>query len=152
MHPDSVEALARECAIFCQYMTGLEPDRYVLAKYHEAHAKGVMALNGSAGDFDRLLLTLARLHPYAVRIVDAYATRFARHASLRKKLVLLLAILESCPPEQYGLEVLTPTSRTLMGLQILSSMGAFALAFGLSMVLLLPVQLIMARRPGALRR
>lgn len=89
-------ALARECATFTRFLIGCQPDAYVQEKYSQAHQ---VSDAYSAGDrFETILTRFATAGPILTRIADAYARLFAPRCKLRNKLVLLLAILETCAP------------------------------------------------------
>lgn len=92
---DTRAGLERECRTFTRYLVGSDPTPYVIGTYCDAHT----ASSAFAGDrFDHRLTTAARLHPVVTFIADAYARFFAPRGGFRKKLILLLAILETCPP------------------------------------------------------
>jgi nucleoside-diphosphate-sugar epimerase len=91
------DVLAAECRTFTAYLTGQEPDPYVVAKYCQAHAAGNILHGGVSDAFDGLLLRLARRNRIGIGMVDLYTALFFKHALVRRKLVLLLAILESSP-------------------------------------------------------
>ncbi len=88
--------LDRECVVFTSYLVGLRPDAYVRRRYAEAHATvpGLEAVDR----FEAILIGFARRHPALTKMADAYARIFRPASSLRRKLVLLLAILESTSP------------------------------------------------------
>ncbi len=90
------ERLARECLMLTRYLSGSDPTAAVVHAYQRAHALGVVGARPAR--FDRLLTALAGRHPSLTRAVDSYATALARNSTLRRKLVLLLAILESSWP------------------------------------------------------
>lgn len=90
------DALDRECRVFTVYLTGQEPTAYVLAKYRDCHAR-VQGLS-PVEPFDRLLAAIAVCGPVAARFTDCYAARFRQHGPLRRKLVLILALLECAFP------------------------------------------------------
>jgi NADH dehydrogenase len=92
--PPAVEPLGDEAAVFCHYLIGREPSEYIRTKYVEAHTAGP---NGPVlrRSFDDRLIAFARGGPGRTRFADAYAAVFSRHGTFRRKLVLLLAILES---------------------------------------------------------
>jgi hypothetical protein len=90
--------LARECDVFSRYLLGQAPDGYVLEKYLAFHAQQRASLDQGTRAFDRCLTAFARLHPWTTQLADGYARLFLRRGVLRKKLILLLAILESCAP------------------------------------------------------
>jgi hypothetical protein len=90
-------ALTRECAMLHRYLVGGAPSAYAAGKYVAAHDQ-LPALREAAGWFDRLLLGAALVHPLFMRLVQVYARIFAPTALVRKKAVLLLAIIECCAP------------------------------------------------------
>jgi hypothetical protein len=87
-------ALDRECDVFARHLVGEAPDDYVRRKYVEAHA--VMRALAPADRFDAFLLRVASAGTARAKIADAYARVFRPTSAVRKKLVLLLAILETC--------------------------------------------------------
>jgi hypothetical protein len=90
-------SLDRECRVFATYLTGREPREYVLASYRAAHERGELARLPAPDGFERALVRLATFRP-TTRIVDVYTALFMKRAVVRKKLVLVLAILESSAP------------------------------------------------------
>ncbi len=87
--------LARECDAFARYLIGAVPADYVARKYREAHA--VSERFAARGRFDALLVRVGSRGPMRAAVADAYACLLARRSALRKKLILLTAILESSP-------------------------------------------------------
>ena len=89
-------ALDAECRVFTRHVLGCAPDVYVMARYADAHTRlpGLTPVTG----IDRVLLAAARLHPWSAKAADAFAAAFVRSSVLRRKLVLLLAILETHAP------------------------------------------------------
>jgi len=83
--------LQRECRLFTQYLLGCVPDRYVERKYIEAHE--MLSNLAPANRFDVFLIGTARRHSILLKLADAYAGIFDNRGLLRKKLVLLFAIL-----------------------------------------------------------
>lgn len=105
VRPDSAaedSSLDRECRVFTRHVLGVEPDVYVRAQYRAAH-RAVPSLAPSTGAFDTALVRIARLSPFFAALADGYAVLFLPACRLRRKLVMLAAILES-----YG-----PTSRRI---------------------------------------
>ena len=83
--------LERECRVFTRYLVGREPSEYVRAKYADAHT--IVPAYATLDAFHRRLLGIARTGPAFTRLADAYTRAFAPRGALRKKLILLLAIL-----------------------------------------------------------
>ena len=96
-------ALDRECAVFCRYLIGQEPNEYVKKKYRAAHQ--ARSLRGDlAHPADDFLVKAASIGPWSTKIIDAYTRVFHPFSMVRKKLVLLLAILECCAPPHAHLD------------------------------------------------
>lgn len=135
-------ALDAECRVFTRYLLRREPDEYVLDKYSAAR-QAVPAL-GPDGRFDESLLAFAAFGPSFARMADSYASLFYRTAALRKRLVLLLAILETRPPFHHTID------RTLEGSMpiLISRMGLSATGALLNLVagtlLFAPARIVMA--------
>lgn len=91
---ESDHSLVAECRIFSAYLINKEPDEYICAKYCEAHrVHGVVKQNWS-DSFDRFIIRLAQRRPAFTRMADVYTRWFYRRSALRRKLLLLMAIIE----------------------------------------------------------
>lgn len=86
--------LQREAAVFSRYLIGVVPETQALAKYADAVGR-IPELAGNGRGFEGVLLQLANTHPVLTRAVDLYARFFRPGALVRKRLVLLFAVLES---------------------------------------------------------
>ncbi|MEM7010454.1 MAG: NAD(P)-dependent oxidoreductase [Verrucomicrobiota bacterium] len=83
-----------ECEVFCRYLIGESPSEYVVEQYSAALQTEKFQQQPSSA-FDFVLGRFALRHPLFTGLADAYS-RFLRPAgTLRRKLVLMLAILES---------------------------------------------------------
>jgi len=88
--------IARECGALTRYLVGSEPSPYVVDCYRRL-------LPSTAPRFepdqviDRALLGAAGAAPFLARIADAYARVARPRGLLRRRLTLLLAILENAP-------------------------------------------------------
>src|SRR5690348_4672039 len=89
-----LERLTEECQILTSFLIARGAPADVAAAYVRAHEVSPVAARGTASALDRALLRIANLGPRFARAADAYAAVFARNALLRRKLVLLVAILE----------------------------------------------------------
>jgi hypothetical protein len=139
----SGEVLARECEVFTRYLTGRGPTPYVTGRYADAHA----VLGGmEPGDgHGRSLLRVSRAGPVAWRIADAWARIAAPRSALRRKLVVLLAILEVSPPFAAALDQ-PGGRRTLEWARIAGSGVVTVIALIIGVVLFLPVRLVAGGR------
>lgn len=133
-----------ECVTFARYLVQQRPTAYVLRKYCEAHEKEFMFRTHQIGAFDRWLLTLARGGLFGTKMVDTYAALFARSALVRRKIILLLAILESSAPTATYFEAPESTQLLTLVLKLGWRGLVFCLVLGCAVVLLLPLQLILS--------
>jgi hypothetical protein len=86
------EQLAREAHVLTRHLIGEPPSAYVIEKYVRAHDPGRCGPGSGAGN---RLVSFARRSPFAARLADAWAAVFDRGGILRRKLALLVAVLES---------------------------------------------------------
>jgi hypothetical protein len=137
----------RECQVFSAYLLGVPPTAFVLGKYAVAHR--VSTEFASGGEFDDFLVRAAARHRVFARMADAYARVFAPGSLLRRKLILLLAILETCP--RTGPMIDTVPGATLprivgrVGLSVLASVASL----GAGVLLFQPVRFWMVARTRA---
>ena len=140
--PDALDA---ECRVFTDHLLGCEPGAYVTAKYRAAHA-AVPALS-EYGRSDEALIAFARRGPIRAKLADAYAAVFAPRSALRKKLVLLLAILETSQSTYPQVDAAIGGSQAAALLRlVVRGVGALA-ALALGALVLLPRR-VMARGSG----
>jgi len=141
------EALDRECAVFCRYLIGQQPSEYVKRKYREAHQSRLF--NHVLPDpRDSLLVTLARIGPWSTKIIDSYARVVRPFSTVRKKLVLLLAILECCSPANAYLDSVDSHSIALLLLRFVQRCLTFNLIIVVSIFVILPVDLVLRVSTG----
>lgn len=138
-----LDSLAAECATLTRYLTGQAVSPEVATAYRRAHDIGGVCdalAGGVAPSLDAALLTMARMSPRAARLADAYATLFARPSLLRRKLVLLLAILESRGDSARAIDAADPGSPAVWIVTAGAEVVAFALRLSASIVLVTPLR------------
>ena len=137
-------SLILECQTFCRYLLGSSPDSYIVGKYQQAHNVGHPTENVDSVYFDGFLLFLAKRTPLLTKLADSYSRVFYPNSLLRRKLVLLLAILESYAPTYEKLD--TPNANGLPQLCLLTCIRTltFALAVLVSSIILMPTQVACA--------
>ena len=91
-------SINRECDVFSRYLISQPPTDYILRQYEMAVVSRNLANDAEFSAFDRRTLRLARRNVFFTRLADAYCALFHRHGALRRKLILLLAILEHTAP------------------------------------------------------
>jgi NADH dehydrogenase len=94
--------LERECRVLAAHLLAAEPDAYIRRKYADAHFQ----LHGLSpvDRFERTLIQVAATHRTLTAMADAYARTFFPESVLRRKLVLLLALLESASPSSEAID------------------------------------------------
>ncbi len=86
--------LTQECDIFCHHLLSYQPSEAIRASYI-AGQKGMPSGPDDRNALDEFLLRLGRRGGVLLRLADAYS-RLARPATLlRRKLILVIAILET---------------------------------------------------------
>jgi hypothetical protein len=138
-------ATERECRSFTRFLLRTDPSDYVIGKYLEAHR--VCPDYAGGDEFGRWLVRTASRGPRMAALADGFAALCDRRGLLRKKLVLLLAILETSTPAYRMLE---PVDRaafaTVLALAWRGLGSVIVTALGIAVFL--PVRLARSRRRG----
>jgi hypothetical protein len=136
--PDQ-QQLARECAVFARFLVQAPASPYVVQTYVRAH-RALSGLGVSTAP-ERAVVGVAARSPVLARLADAYARVCAPRSLLRKKLSVLLSILETAPPSSRVVDG-TPSSGPAAGvleLALVGIAGVGALAAGL--LIFVPLEL-----------
>ena len=144
--------LDSECRVFCRYLIGLKPNDYVLGKYREAHQSNHLYRVSDLNSFERFLTNFASVNPWATRICDIYEYFFQRNSLLRKKLVLLLAILETSVPSHSHFDPVVEGGIATLFLRLAWRGSLSLLALLISVVVLAPYHLFVLLRSKRQRR
>ena len=136
-------ALDAECVRFAGYLTRQTPTAYVRDKYRDAHRRQSHLNAASAPRFDRFLIAVARAGGAGAWLVDAYTAVFRKSALVRRKWVLLVAILESTAPTAAIFDVPDTENRAALLLHVAARGAAFVVGLALSAVVFLPVQALL---------
>jgi len=88
----SENELAAECVVLARYLVGQEPTREIVDRYIAANR--ILLLDQSR---DQAELEFIHRHPSALPLLDAAAGFLKPESTLRKKALLLIAILEATP-------------------------------------------------------
>jgi hypothetical protein len=125
------QVLDLECNTLTHYLIQRAPTPYILAKYREAHQVSPKLARLGAAPFDRFLVELSRKNIALTKLVEA----------VRKKMVLLLAILESCAPTYPIFDQPDANGRAAFLLCFVRQGIVFALSLMVAAILLLPLHL-----------
>lgn len=135
--PRDVATITRECEVFTHYLVGQLPTDYIRKQYGMAALARNLANNAEFTAFDRTTLRFARRNVFFTRVADAYCAIFYRHGILRRKLILLLAILEHTAPTAAQFELPKNSGSIEMATNLLREGICFLLSL-LAGVFLLP--------------
>jgi nucleoside-diphosphate-sugar epimerase len=138
------EGLRQECRTFARYLTGHAPGAYIEDKYEEFHRTRPEEV--PSGGFDARLVGAAARGPRWTRLADTYASRFAKTSALRKKVALVLALLESAEPSASRLDLPAAHSRFGVWWGAATAVFRYAVALAVSIVLFAPLGLAFPRR------
>jgi len=133
------KTLNRECSVFSIYLIGEPPSEYVKKKYREAHQTGSL-LDAAAHPAEEFLVRVATIAPWSIKIIDVYTRIFRPFSTIRKKLVLLLAILESCAPSHARLASVDSRSILVLLARLINRCLIFVLILALGILLILPAE------------
>ena len=133
-----------ECRRLTHYLIGSDPPPAVMDAYVRAHRHPGLEARAATGR-EKALLRMASMGPVFVRAADAYGAVFARGSLLRRKLVLLVAILESHGRSAAAIDTATPGSRMTWMLSVGAHGAACAARVVLVALLLPPLQLWLRR-------
>jgi hypothetical protein len=141
-------AVARECAVLTRYLTGREPDAALVAAYERGLGSPGFGAGRRGGAFDRMLVRLGTRNTVLTRACDGFARFFHPGALLRRKLVLLLALLETRGDAGAVLDSPSVGSRAGFVLGLAGRGAVFAILLLAATVVLLPARLVLGRGTG----
>ncbi|MBI3665244.1 MAG: hypothetical protein HY236_03315 [Acidobacteria bacterium] len=125
-------------------MIGQAPIDYVVEKYCEYHRMPGVFAGLNSDRFDRLAVRLSARAPLLARLADTYASRFYKRSAVRKKLVLLLALLECSPPAFHVLDIPDACSRPGMYVRLGFRACLYGVMLILSWILFTPLRLFLS--------
>jgi hypothetical protein len=136
-----MNALERECDVFCRYLGGQKAPEKLFAKYREAHEAGVVAIEGASTRFDRALVGCARFGTFPTRLADAHARLFRNGGLLRRKLVLVLALLETHADTVARVDAPTVAGPVAFVVETTLRLAVFAALAALGLVVFVPLRI-----------
>lgn len=136
----SSEALTEECRVFTRYLAASTPTTYVVDQYIKAHH--TTRKFRPADLFDQRLVGFARRHPLSARLADSFARVFAPSSLLRRKLVLLLAILETAPPTCHVIDRPPSDNRMVLAGWLAARIALWLIGLIAATAILFPLRLV----------
>ena len=141
-------ATAAECIALCRYLSSAMPSVYVMDCYERLRPSVQVNERTGSALIERSLLASASLGPIALRAADGYARVFRPRSLLRRRLILLLAILENSPPTERLLNSSDERSFLGVGLRLAGTMMASVLCTLVGTVLLGPIHVVSTLGPA----
>ncbi len=120
----------REGRIFTRFLTQHVATPYVLSSYARLLPSAQVSAAAESRLVERALLSFARRGVLATRIADSYARFFLPRSLLRRRLVLMLAIVENSPLTERPMNSAIVTSP----LVVVVKLGVIGVAFALSLL------------------
>lgn len=146
-HSPADDDLDHECRIFCRYLVGQEPSNYVLENYRRGNVTHGLDQQLQENGIERLLIKMAGRGPFFTWLADIYTRIFLPYSVIRKKLILLLAILEICGTTHSLFISRTAESRKRFYIRLLKDGLVFVLALLLATTLFRTLHLLHRLRP-----
>ena len=148
MESAEVTSLDRECLALSRYLIKQTPNDYVIEKYRDAHKFIAGGQNEGNADFDGVLLKAARKNRWMIRLVDCYCRIFFPTCLIRRKAVLLLAILEMSPPMHVYFDRPDNCHRAILCARMVGRLVSFVTVLCLSIIIFGPMHLTYKLRKG----
>ncbi|MEO8622669.1 MAG: hypothetical protein ABI625_16480 [bacterium] len=142
------DAIAAECTLFARYLADAEPTSYVTACYLRLHSSADLPDETSRVLIERALLAFAQEGVLPLRIADAYARFFRPRSLLRRRLVLLLAVLENSAPTERSLNAGASGSLVTIGALLVLTFIASGLSLVAGVIAFGPIHLASALSGG----
>ena len=130
--------LEQECRAYARYLSGQDPTPYLIEKYLEFHQKLGQSLK--LDSFDAFLVKVSVRGGIWVRFADSYARIFRKDCALRKKLILVLALLECSPPGFEELDSVPKGGLAGAVLRIAGTSIGFVLTSLAALIIFVPVR------------
>lgn len=141
---ETKRALRGECRALTAYLVGTTPNVYIEEQYaRAAHIHG-LAFDEDFSCFDRTTVRLARSSRLGARSADAYCGLLHRRGILRRKLIVLSAILEHVAPTNAAFDRVQTRGAALTALSLAGYGVVSALSLLLGAAILLPTKLVCA--------
>ncbi len=142
MSDGTLATLRAESRVFCAHLIGMRTTPYIEEQYAKAcHARG-LAFDEELGCLDRVSLRLARKGRLLSHCADAYCAIFHRAGVLRRKLVVLAAVLEHTSPANEAFDRSPSRGAVRAVLSIVLQGCSSGLALLIGSLVLLPASLI----------
>jgi hypothetical protein len=139
-----VQQLERECRAYTRYLCGQDASPYLIEKYLDFHQK--LGHELKADSFDSFLVRMSARGGLWVGLSDSYARILRKNTVLRKKLIVVLALLECTPPSFEKLDSVPTGGIVGTVLRLAGTSARFVLTSALAVIIFFPARLWMTSR------
>ena len=146
--------VAAECRVFAHYLADTDASPYVQHAYASLLPTSAVPSDVHDRLIERALLAVARQGSLAARVADGYARFFLPRSLLRRRLVLMLAILENSPGSERLLNSGDEGSLLGVGARLMLTGIVSVLCSMVGVVIFAPLHLVSggsAAQPGQLQ-
>jgi nucleoside-diphosphate-sugar epimerase len=142
--------LQEECRSLAAYLLGVPPSPYIEEQYVKAIQIHGLAFDEDFSCFDRTTVRLARRGRLLARCADSYCALLHRRGVLRRKLIVLAAILEHVAPMSAAFDQVEArhVSLTVLSLATYGLVSAVLLLVGAAVLIPAKLLCLMATRSG----
>lgn len=144
------DADVAECRTFGRYLSGAEPTEYATRCYLRLLPSAAVPEGANSLLIERALVAAGRVGPLPLRIADAYARFLVPRSLLRRRLILLLAILENSAPAERTFNSGAEQSLPVLAAQLVVALVASGLCLVAGVIAFGPVHIVSGvRGPNA---
>ena len=138
--------LVRESKVYTKFLINDEPTSYIQNKYQKAHHRSNIFEGNVSDPFDDFLIKFSSKNGFFIKLADSYASFFKKNSLIRKKLILLLALLESTAPSYRQFESPDSSSKLAIIFMLFTKGVVFVIIFIAAIVFFLPVRFLYSLR------
>lgn len=139
-----------ECRTFGRYLSGADPTDYATRCYLRLLPTAAVPAGAHTLLIERALVRAGRAGSLPLRIADAYARFFVPRSLLRRRLILLLAILENSAPAERTFNSGAEDSLPVLAVQLVVALVASGLCLIAGAIAFGPVHIVSGvRGPNA---
>jgi hypothetical protein len=139
---ESSNLLRNECLSLCSYLIDQIPPDYLIDKYIDAHERSNLYNLNKSSRFDNILLKLARKHPILLKLTDVYTSIFRRSSIFRKKIILILALLESDGPSHCHVDPIREYHKGKFLIKLAYKLQYFIISLIFSAIVFWPLRIV----------
>ena len=138
--------LDRESKVYTKFLINDEPTSYIQNKYQKAHHRSNIFEGNVSDPFDDFLIKFSSKNGFFTKLADSYASFFKKNSLIRKKLILLLALLESTAPSYRQFESPDSSSMLTIVFWIFLKGAVFAISLIAAIILFMPIKVLFSIR------